>query len=103
MKFTLLSIVAALAAVSQAAPGGKPFEAHITFIGAADASFSQDFPINGAVIPISNPLSISHICSKGGARCTFYGIDGSVTTVVGDETVDVGPPQTQIKGACWPL
>lgn len=53
MKFTLLSVVAALAAVSQAAPGGKPFKAHITFIGAADASFSQDFPVDGSVVPIS--------------------------------------------------
>ncbi|KAL2012066.1 hypothetical protein VTN00DRAFT_4784 [Thermoascus crustaceus] len=103
MKFSLLSVAAALAAVSQAAPGAATSKAHITFIGAAGASFSQDFPTDGSVVPITNPLSISHIASKGGATCTFYGIDGSVTTVVGAETVDVGPPQTQIKGTCWAL
>jgi hypothetical protein len=48
----------------------------------------------------ANPLSISHIVSAGGATCTFHGIDGSVTTTVGTQTVDVGPPQTQISGSC---
>ena len=50
-----------------------------------------------------NPLSISHIKSEGGATCTFFGIDGSVTTVVGAQTVDVGPPQTQVSGSCLAL
>jgi hypothetical protein len=49
---------------------------------------------------IDNSLSISHIQSDGGATCTFYGVDGSQTTVVGAQTVDVGPPQTQVWGAC---
>lgn len=49
---------------------------------------------------LDDPLSISHINSLGGATCTFFGIDGSVTTVVGAQTVDVGPPQTQISGSC---
>jgi hypothetical protein len=49
----------------------------------------------------ANPLSISTISSQGGATCTFFGIDGSQTTVVGAETdVPVGPPQTQISGVC---
>ena len=49
---------------------------------------------------LANPLSISHIISLGGGTCTFYGIDGSVTTTVGAQTVDVGPPQTQVRGEC---
>jgi hypothetical protein len=52
---------------------------------------------------IANVLSISHISSPGGASCTFYGIDGSVTKVTGTELVDVGPPQTQISGSCWAI
>ena len=50
-----------------------------------------------------NVLSISHIKSLGGATCTFFGIDGSKTTVVGAQTVDVGPPQTQISAVCRAL
>lgn len=53
---------------------------------------------------VGNQLSISHI--KNGdpdASCTFYGIDGSVTTVKGAKTEDVGPPQTQTSGVCHPL
>lgn len=49
----------------------------------------------------ANPLSISHISSSSpGITCTFNGIDHGTTTVVGAETVDVGPPQTQIQGSC---
>lgn len=48
----------------------------------------------------ANPLSISHITSLGGATCSFVGIDGSHTVVVGAQTVDVGPPQTQVSGSC---
>ncbi|PWY66027.1 hypothetical protein BO70DRAFT_301870 [Aspergillus heteromorphus CBS 117.55] len=73
----------------------------ITFVGAANAQFSQEFPTNGAETTITNPLSISHIMSNtGGVQCTFNGIDHSVTNVNGAETVDVGPPQTQVSGAC---
>lgn len=50
-----------------------------------------------------NPLSVSHIASQGGATCTLFGVDGSVTTVVGANTVDVGPPQTQVSGTCRAL
>ncbi len=51
----------------------------------------------------ANPLSISHISSAGGASCTLFGVDGSKTTVVGADTVDVGPPQTQVSGSCLAL
>ena len=52
---------------------------------------------------IADPLSVSHISSEGGASCTLFGIDGSTTTVVGANTVDVGPPQTQVSGSCLAL
>ncbi|KKK27096.1 hypothetical protein ARAM_000041 [Aspergillus rambellii] len=75
--------------------------AHITFIGAGDAQFTQDFPTDGSFIQISNPLSISHISSSTqGIACAFHGIDHSLTTVVGVAEVDVGPPQTQVEGSC---
>lgn len=92
--------------------------AWVTFIGAADAQFSQGFPTDGEWVQIStslspnilhpdaaltstaNPLSISHIQSDAaGVTCVFNGIDKSVTTVSGG-LVDVGPPQTQISGSC---
>jgi len=44
--------------------------------------------------------SITSISSDGGATCTFRGVDGSENTVVGAQTVDVGPPQVQLTGSC---
>ncbi|RAK95958.1 uncharacterized protein BO80DRAFT_367574 [Aspergillus ibericus CBS 121593] len=79
-----------------------PGQVVITFEGAANAQFQQTFPTNGASTSITNPLSISHIISgTNGVHCTFNGIDHSVTTVSGAQTVDVGPPQTQVSGACY--
>lgn len=50
---------------------------------------------------LGDPLSISHIMSNTeGVKCTFNGVDNSVTVVEGAQTVDVGPPQTQISGSC---
>jgi len=104
MKVSIIStIVATLLAASSAAPvdTARQFQAVITFNGAAGAFFTQLFPTDGQRHPITNPLSISTISSQGGATCTFFGIDGSQTTVVGAETdVPVGPPQTQISGVC---
>ena len=48
-----------------------------------------------------DPLSISHIEVVDGVFCTFNGIDGSITVVQGPDTVDVGPPQTQVSGQCF--
>lgn len=49
-----------------------------------------------------NPLSVSHIITDlpVDCACTFSGIDGSVTTTLSNEEVDVGPPQTQVSGVC---
>jgi hypothetical protein len=94
-------------------------DVQVTFIGAANAQFTQLFPTNGGSVQISmfidllslsggnkltsaaNPLSISHIVSdQAGVTCVFNGIDHSVTTISGTQLVDVGPPQTQVSGSC---
>ncbi|KAJ5702154.1 hypothetical protein N7488_009702 [Penicillium malachiteum] len=98
---TGLSLLAALAETSSASPVKRTSNVDITFIGAANAQFSQSFPTDGSSVHISNPLSISHIANgNGNVQCTFNGIDHSVTTVTGVQTVDVGPPQTQTSGSC---
>ena len=66
---------------------------------------SQDLrnDIRKVLIPIlDNPLSVSHIIANDTRTClcTFNGIDGSITTMLGDGEVDVGPPQTQVSGNC---
>ncbi|CAG7938914.1 unnamed protein product [Penicillium salamii] len=100
MKACTFVSVFAVAAIASAIPV-KRDNVDITFIGAADAQFTWSFPTDGSVVSISNPLSISHISSSvDGVQCTFDGIDDSVTTVTGAQTVDVGPPQTQLTGSC---
>ena len=96
-------------------------QVQVTFLGAANAQFTQSFPTNGQATQISmsfrirssvwmkgpelivtaNPLSISHIeLDTQGVTCVFAGIDHSVTAVNGAQLVDVGPPQTQVSGSC---
>ncbi|KAH8647448.1 hypothetical protein BGZ60DRAFT_535334 [Tricladium varicosporioides] len=102
--FTITTIITvALASLVTAAPSEKrQFQAQIIFQGAPPevAQFSMSVPTDGSVFTITNPLSISHIQSLGGATCSFFGIDESHTIIVGAQTVDVGPPQTQILGSC---
>ncbi|KAL4892309.1 hypothetical protein BDV59DRAFT_193822 [Aspergillus ambiguus] len=75
--------------------------AHITFIGAGGAQFTRDIPTSGNLVDISDPLSVSQISSStAGVACTFNGIDHGITTLTEPGTVDVGPPQTQLQGAC---
>ncbi|OJJ04875.1 hypothetical protein ASPVEDRAFT_153196 [Aspergillus versicolor CBS 583.65] len=105
MKFS--SVAPLLAAVPGTLGAALPLAtrgqdaAQITFIGAADAQFTQDFPKDGSAVTITNPLSISHISSNNpDVTCTFTGIDDSSTTTNGVAFVDVGPPQTQVQGSC---
>ena len=52
---------------------------------------------------LANPLSVSHIFDTDTVECfcSFYGIDGSVTTLtLGADAADVGPPQTLVLGTC---
>ncbi|KAL3464626.1 hypothetical protein BJX64DRAFT_254663 [Aspergillus heterothallicus] len=102
MKLILLTTtLATLTSITTAIPTGDHGHlAHITFHGAADAAFTMDFPTDGSAVQITNVLSISKISSTSDAVCHFRGIDGSFTEVVGQQTVDVGPPQTQIWGSC---
>ncbi|KAJ5911656.1 uncharacterized protein N7473_000959 [Penicillium subrubescens] len=102
MKFSdALTLTVGLATAASASPVRRTDQVAITFIGAADAQFSQSFPTDGSRVSITNPLSISHISSgTNGVSCTFHGIDNSDTTVNGAQTVDVGPPQTQVYGSC---
>jgi len=127
MQFTIISILTTLAATAIAGPvpaenRGHPSAATAKFFGAADASFTQDFKTDGTETDIRTPipilsvylyrkranetdnvLSISKISVPAGVTCTFHGIDGSVTKVSNQAVVDVGPPQTQVSGACWNL
>lgn len=100
-------------------PRRRSADVKVTFIGAADAKFTQYFPtdksfkligmsfnldiVDDKVLTlIDNVLSVSHIeVDNEEVSCTFDGVDGSVTTVTGPNTVDVGPPQTQKDGYCW--
>jgi hypothetical protein len=98
----------------------------VTFYGAAGASFNQQFAADSKIYRISkffpcslhigwkrtgnvnhwqflfaaNPLSISYIKVEGPAICTFYGINKGITHVIDGQVVPVGPPQTQVFGAC---
>jgi len=80
-------------------------EAYGLFFGAGPdpPTYSQYFPANGVVQPITNPLSVSQISLSDGINCTFFGVDGSVTHVSTEEPVDVGPPQAQVAGVCEPV
>ncbi|KAL8796079.1 MAG: hypothetical protein Q9182_007436 [Xanthomendoza sp. 2 TL-2023] len=102
--FTISTTLALLASMVAATPvpaeASAAYQVGVTFLGAADGRFVQYFSTNGYGSPIYNPLSISKITNPGGATCTFYGINNSVTVVRGGQTVDVGPPQTQTYGYC---
>ncbi|KAL6716791.1 hypothetical protein ACLMJK_004703 [Lecanora helva] len=106
--FTVAALATLMAAVTQAAPAAstpkeaRVFYASLTFTGAGPnpPSYSLSEPADSSEFLIDNPLSVSHISSVGGAICTITGLDGSTTTIVGEQTVDVGPPQTQVRGSC---
>ncbi|MCJ1456513.1 hypothetical protein MMC28_006874 [Mycoblastus sanguinarius] len=105
--FTISAALALLAALGQAAPApsqakGRQFEVQLTFTGAGPNPpiFTLAEPADGSIFEVDNALSVSTITSAGGAVCTIYGADGSATTIVGSQTVNVGPPQTQVSGAC---
>ncbi|MCJ1426837.1 hypothetical protein MMC29_004740 [Sticta canariensis] len=104
--FTISAAVALLAAFAQAAPAPVEIDARgsyvtLKFEGATpSAYYTRTVPVNERTFTIDDPLSVSHIKSSGGATCTIYGKDGSVTTVSGTQEVDVGPPQTQVSGVC---
>ncbi|KAI4230492.1 MAG: hypothetical protein L6R40_008011 [Gallowayella cf. fulva] len=103
--FTISTTLALLTSLVSAAPApagaSAPYQIGITFIGAADAKFTQYFLTNGYGSGIYNPLSVSKISNPGGATCYFFGINGSQTQVPSGATVDVGPPQQLSYGYCY--
>ncbi|KAK5701223.1 hypothetical protein LTS12_028403 [Elasticomyces elasticus] len=103
MQFTIVTILSALTAtvIASPVPDVNHAVASVVFHGAADASFTETFRTTGQYTAINNQLSISKISVLGSATCTFHGVDGSVTHVSNGQTVDVGPPQTQISGSCY--
>ena len=51
----------------------------------------------------ANPLSVSSITYEDSGTCTFWGEDGSVTTITttdGPVSADVEPPQPQVSASC---
>jgi hypothetical protein len=122
--FTPTILFAFMARLTHGAPAIDAREperlAEITFYGAdSDAGFQLWEPLDGSDFDISmsfhpslddegplthlaNQLSISRIRVWGNAQCWFDGVDGSRTFVTGGQLVDVGPPQTQVSGFCWP-
>ena len=70
MKLSIISFVAALAAVTTASPvpDGKQTSAHITFTGAADGEFTQGFKMDGSSQKIS---MLPFCCLPVGENRTF--------------------------------
>ena len=87
MKLSIAAAFALLTAVAQCAPAGVPtlaarqFAAQITFQGAADAAFSQSFPGDGTVVPISTyqlPGSRSSLLAPSGLYLARQSVDDFV-------------------------
>ena len=79
---------------------------HTSAYSLANIHFQSPCTIRGEFVMTDlrtdNALSISHIisASTNPGTCTFFGVDGSVTTVSPGAEVNVGPPQTQLSGRC---
>lgn len=59
MKFSdVLTLSVAFAAAANASPMRRTEEVGITFIGAADAQFSQSFPVDGSQVSIGEFISM---------------------------------------------
>lgn len=64
-------------------------------------SISLTPPFDGTNFTTNTDLSISHIVvSAETGVCSFQGIDGATPFIVGEGTVDVGPPQVLLTGKC---
>ncbi|KAL9120245.1 MAG: hypothetical protein Q9187_003202 [Circinaria calcarea] len=98
--FAISAALALLAGLVSAAPATPCVQ--VTFQGAPPdvAFYTRCIPTDGSLTTLNDPLSISHIVVNGQANCYFFGVDGSFTTVGPFQTVDVGPPQTQVSGYC---
>lgn len=62
MKFSdVLTLSVALATAASASPMRRTEEVNITFIGAANAQFSQSFATDGTEVPISMCISCLYL------------------------------------------
>ncbi|KAG8526007.1 uncharacterized protein KY384_000769 [Bacidia gigantensis] len=97
MKFTIAAAIALQAASTLSTPALN-FQAELNFTGvdAADSYvvFAQTNAPNTFFIDHPN-VSVSKISLLGEVICTVFGSEGSSTTLAGDSTADVGPPQPQ--------
>ncbi|MCJ1358759.1 MAG: hypothetical protein MMC33_008759 [Icmadophila ericetorum] len=100
------TILSLLATIVQAAPAPVPQTTYnlnpysrscgAYLLAAAGVSAFASAPIDFQVHSIDAPFSASQIYNEDNGMfeyVTFYGIDGSVTTVAPGETVAIGPPQ----------
>ena len=112
MKAALISSIAALLALTSAAPAALPAGGpqspaaqdaiSVTLFGATpEAQYTVSIPTTGYFIPTGNALSISHAQTDGGP-CGLFGIDQLVLEIDSATYVDVGPPQTIVGIACGP-
>ncbi|KAI9729171.1 MAG: hypothetical protein M1834_007078 [Cirrosporium novae-zelandiae] len=107
MKFTATTVAflsAALAVQATSANEARQPQALITFVDAQlQASYTMYFPADGTLTYTGETLVVAHITSEGGATCTFFGTEGVNSTIVGQGTVNVDPPQAQYAGSCLAL
>ncbi|KAL8964109.1 MAG: hypothetical protein Q9183_004694 [Haloplaca sp. 2 TL-2023] len=103
--FTISAALAVLSTLTSAAPAleNRQYSIEIAYLGAdPPATFTQIVPADGSTFTPTPDISVSHIKVAGNSVCFFYGIDESTTVVFGGETRDVGPPQVQASGQCFP-
>lgn len=68
---TIFGLFVAYAATASAIPvKQRNLEVEITFVGAADAQFTQSIPTDGSVVSIGMSFAIP--CSSTGAILTFF-------------------------------
>jgi hypothetical protein len=82
------SILLSSAAVAVPLTGRQTFDSvEVQLNGAAGASYEMVLVTNSVPVPTNNSLSVSSVSMFGRASflCTFFGIDGSVTRLVGDQ------------------
>lgn len=101
--FALVPLIATLVSATPISSRQAP-TVSVTFIGAADAQYTLDIPVNSVFTPTNNLLSISHISTSAGGPCAFFGVDGAIFVAPpAGGYGDVGPPQTIAGGICGPF
>ncbi|KIX02356.1 uncharacterized protein Z518_08297 [Rhinocladiella mackenziei CBS 650.93] len=101
--FSLLPLISTLVSATPINARQTP-AVSVTLIGAANAQYTMEIPVNSAFTHTNNDLSISHISTSGGGPCVFFGVDGAIYVSPPQGGYgDVGPPQTIAGGICGPF